>query len=152
MIDPQLAGFLEEGIGIHIGTRDERLQPNGARAAAVKVDDDGLHLVVYVAEAAAARLISNLESNGQAAVSFGRPIDDRACQVKGIFVGVRPASTAEQPLVQAQRNGFLEQLERIGIPRANAANWAIWPAVAIRLKATAIFEQTPGPQAGVPLR
>jgi hypothetical protein len=39
---------MEEGLGIHIGTRDERLQPAGARAAAVKVDGDGTHLVVYV--------------------------------------------------------------------------------------------------------
>ena len=152
MIDRQLADFLEEGIGIHIGTCDERLQPHGARAAAVKVDEDGQHLVVYVAEVAAPRLIPSLESNGRAAVSFGRPIDDRACQVKGVLVEVRPATEAERPFVQAQRAGFLEQLERIGIPRANAANWAIWPAVAIRLKATAVFEQTPGPHAGAPLR
>jgi hypothetical protein len=48
MIDRQLASFMEEGLGIHIGTRDERLQPAGARAAAVKVDGDGTHLVVYV--------------------------------------------------------------------------------------------------------
>jgi hypothetical protein len=152
MIERQLADFLEEGIGIHIGTRDQRLQPHGARALAVKVDEDGLHLVVYVAEIAAPRLIPNLETNGQVAVSFGRPVDDRACQVKGVFVGRRPATAAERPFVEAQRNSFLEQLERIGIPRASAANWATWPAMAIRLKATAIFQQTPGPQAGAPLQ
>jgi hypothetical protein len=151
MIDSQLAGFLEEGIGIHIGTRNERLEPSGARAVAAKVDEDGLHVVVYVAEIAARRLMGNLDSNGQAAVVFGRPTDDRACQVKGVFVDVRPASAEEQPFVRAQWNGFLENLERIGIPRASAANWVTWPAVAIRLKATALFEQTPGPHAGAPL-
>jgi hypothetical protein len=28
--------------------------------------------------------------------------------------------------------------------------WVTWPAVAIRLRATAVFNQTPGPDAGAP--
>lgn len=151
MIDRQLASFLEEGLGIHIGTRDKRLQPGGARAVAVKVDKDGMHLVVYVAKVAAKRILPDLESNGQAAVVFGRPTDDRSCQVKGVFAGARPARANERPFVLAQWGAFLASLERIGIPRQNAAAWITWPAVAIRLKATALFEQTPGPQAGAPL-
>ena len=148
MIAPQLAAFLEQGIGIHIGTRNEQLHPNGARAVAAKVDGGGTHLVVYVAEIAAARLRVDLESNGQAAVVFGRPEDERSCQVKGVFVDIRPATDSERPLMQKQWDGFLGQLEMIGIPRVSATNWITWPAVAIRLKVTTIFEQTPGPQAG----
>jgi hypothetical protein len=152
MIDRQLASFLQEGLGIHIGVRNERLEPNGARAAAVRVDDDGQHLVVYVAEVAARRVMPGLESNGQAAVLFGRPVDDRSCQVKGTFVSARPAKADERPFVEAQRDGFLDQLEHIGIPREAATSWITWPAVAIRLKVTALFEGTPGPQAGAALR
>ena len=51
MIDAQLAAFLQEGVGIHIGTRDEARRPNGARAIAVHVEPGGAHLVVYVAAA-----------------------------------------------------------------------------------------------------
>jgi len=148
MIDPQLAAFLEQGVGIHIGTRNDQLHPNGARAVAAKVDGGGTHLVVYVAEIAAARLRVDLESNGQAAIVFGRPEDERSCQVKGVFVDIRPAADSERPLMQKQWDGFLGQLEMIGIPRVSASNWITWPAVAIRLKVTTIFEQTPGPQAG----
>ena len=83
MIDKDLAAFLQEGVGIHIATRNAALRPNGTRALAVTVEADGLHVVVYVAEAAAARILPDLEANGQVAVGFGRPIDDRACQVKG---------------------------------------------------------------------
>jgi hypothetical protein len=151
MLEPQLAAFLQEGLGIHIGTRNERLEPDGARAIAVAVDDDGTHLVVYVPEVAAARILPDLEANGQAAVSFGRPVDDRACQVKGELVSVRRAEPEERELVQKQWDGFLTNLEFIGIPRIAATNWIAWPAVAIRLKATAVFEQTPGPAAGTPI-
>src|SRR5688572_6120893 len=151
MIDTELAAFLEEGVGIHIGTRNEALQPNGARAVAVRVEPGGEHLVVYVARVAAARILPDLESNGQAAVGFGRPIDDRACQVKGVVVSVRDATEAEKPAVLAQWDGFLASLEKIGVPRVATKTWVTWPAVAIRLRATALFDQTPGPQAGAPL-
>lgn len=151
MIEPQLASFLEEGLSLHIGTRDATLRPEGARAAAVKVDGDGTHLVVYVPQAAFARLRKDLESNGYAAISFGRPVDDRACQVKGSVVNIRPAAGAEKDLVAFQWEGFMRQLEMIGIPRSIAAGWSSWPAVAITLKVTAVFEQTPGPQAGTPI-
>jgi hypothetical protein len=151
MLDRTLAAFLEEGVGIHIGTCNERLEPSGARALAATVDADGTHLEVFLADVAAARLMPDLALNGQAAVSFGRPVDDRACQVKGVMVGVRPAEPHERERISAQFESFLANLERIGIPRAGATHWPRWPAVAIRLKATAVFEQTPGPAAGTPL-
>ena len=152
MIDAALAAFLQEGVGIHIGTRNGARQPNGARAIAVQVEPDGEHFVVYVARVAASRILPDLVSNGQAAVGFGRPIDDRACQVKGVFVSVRDADDDERPLVVAQWDGFLGSLEKIGIPRAATRTWVTWPAVAIRLRANALFNQTPGPDAGAPLK
>ena len=151
MIDKELAAFLQEGVGIHIGTRNAALQPNGTRALAVSVDHEGAHVVIYVAEAAAARILPDLEANGQIAVGFGRPIDDRACQVKGVFIGARAATEDERPAVTAQWNGFLGSLEQIGIPRAATKSWATWPAVAIRLRVNALFNQTPGPNAGAPI-
>jgi len=151
MIEGPLGRFLEEGLAIHIGARDERLSPVGARGVAVRVEPDGCHMVVYVAAIAASRLLPHLESNGQAAVSFARPVDHRACQVKGLFVASRQASGSERKGVLAQWQGFMRQLELVGIPPAGAAGWATWPAVAIRLKVTTIFEQTPGPGAGAPI-
>ena len=151
MIDDQLAGFLQEGLAIHLGTRSEGLQPNGGRAVAVKVEADGVHVVVYMAQAAAERVLGDLEENGQAAVVFCRPMDDRACQVKGVCVSVRPAMAEERAFVAAQWDRFLGQLEQIGIPRAVAAGWIMWPAVAVRLRTTALFNQTPGPDAGAAL-
>lgn len=151
MIDTELAAFLQEGVGIHVATRDSAMRPNGARAIAVRVEPDGEHLVVYVARIAAARILPDLEANGQAAVGFGRPVDDRACQVKGVFTGVREATEDERAAVLAQWDGFLGSLEKIGIPRIATKTWVTWPAVAIRLRANALFNQTPGPGAGAPI-
>lgn len=151
MIDPVLASFLEQGLSLHVGTRNARLEPDGARGAAVLVEPDGQHLLVFVAEIAASRLMENLRSNGQIAIGFGRPEDDRACQVKGVVVAIRPAERSERAAVERQWQGFMEQFQKIGIPPAVASGWAYWPAVAIRVKVTAVFEQTPGPQAGTPI-
>ena len=151
MIDTQLAGFLQEGLGIYLGTREHDLRPEGARALAAAVDADGVHVTVYAAEIADARLRAHLESNGQIAVSFARPIDDRACQVKGVCVGIRPASEEERPLVDGQWAAFMRSLDAIGIPWGLAAAWVTWPALAIRLRVTAVFDQTPGPHAGAAL-
>jgi hypothetical protein len=151
MIDDQLAGFLQEGLAIHLGTRTPSLQPNGGRAVAVKVEEDRVHLIVYIAQAAVERLLGDFEGEAQAAVVFCRPIDDRACQVKGVCVAVRPAAPDERAFVAAQWDRFLGQLEQIGIPRAVASGWITWPAMAVRLRTTAFFNQTPGPDAGAPL-
>jgi len=151
MIDGALASFLEEGLSIHIGARDSRLQPSGARAAAVMVASDGREMVVYVPDLAASRILPDLEANGQVAVSFGRPVDDRACQVKGVVTSIRKAEPAERAVITAQWQGFMRQLELIGIPSDLALGWANWPAVAVRIRVTAVFEQTPGPLAGTPI-
>ena len=151
MIEPQLARFLEEGLGLYIGTRDAGLAPEGARAAALKIEADGRRLVAYVAEAAFSRLRENIEANGLVAVSVARPVDDRACQIKGTVVSVRHADPAERELIAWQWDGFMRQLEMIGIPRGFSAGWSTWPAVAITVKVTAVFEQTPGAQAGIPI-
>jgi hypothetical protein len=152
MIHEELASFLQAGVSIHIGTRDDRLRPNGARAAAVKVGDEGRHFVVYLAKVAAERILPDLRSNGLAAVVFCRPTDDRSCQVKGVFVSARAARADERALVDRQWKEFLDELAQIGIPREATAAWITWPAVAIKLRATALFDQTPGPGAGAPIQ
>ncbi len=78
MIDPQFAAFLQEGLAVHIGTRNQHLEPSGARAIALTVEDDGIHVVVYVAKAAVKRLMADLESNGHAAVTV-RASAGRSC-------------------------------------------------------------------------
>jgi len=151
MIDRQLADFLEGAVGLHVGTRNDQLEPNGARGVAAAVDADGSHLTVYVARVAAERLLPDLESNGQVTVSFARPVDDRACQVKGAFVSAREATEDERPRVAAHWERFVANLEQIGIARASHAAWVTWPCLAIRVRPTALFEQTPRPGTGGPL-
>jgi hypothetical protein len=152
MIPQPLASFLEEGIGVHLGSRSAQLEPNGVRAVAVKVEERGRHLLVYVPRVFADLVMPDLQSNGQGTVLFGRPVDERSVQVKGRFVDARDGRDDERDLVLSQWEGYIANLGLIGIPRFVYDRCPTWPVVAIRLHVTAVFEQTPGPGAGEPIR
>ena len=151
MIDEQLASFVEEGIFIALATCNAALEPNGAHVVAARVEDGGTHLVLFLTPVAARGVLPDLESTGQAAVCFVRPPDERACQIKGEFAGTRDAIEGERAMVQGQWDRWLDRLTTIGFSRAMYAHWPSWPCVAMRVRVTAIFNQTPGPGAGGPL-
>jgi hypothetical protein len=142
MIDKELAAFLEEGIAIQIGTRNARLEPNGARVVAVRVVDAGTRIVAFMPERAAKVVTADLEDNGQATLVFARPPDERSCQVKGVFEGMAGAHRDDERFVRDQWQRWLERLTTIGLPL---------PTLQVRVRVTALFNQTPGPNAGVVL-
>ena len=150
MIDKELAAFLEEGIAIQIGTRNAALEPNGARVVAVRVEDS-THVVAFLPQRAFTIVAHDLQDNGQAALVFARPPDERSCQVKGVFEGMQPASGDDEQFVRGQWRRWLERLTTIGLPLATLDGWDVWPCVAVRLRVTALFNQTPGPNAGAVL-
>lgn len=152
MLDRSLTEFLELGLAIHMGTRNQRMEPNGCRVTALRVEDQGTHLIAYLPTAAPTEVLEDLQSNGQAAISVARPSDDRAVQVKGVFVSIRDADESEKAFVMAQWQGFVKQLDMIGFNAStNTLSWAVWPCVAVKIRVTNVFSQTPGPDAGAVL-
>jgi hypothetical protein len=152
VISDELAEFLESGLSINVGTRDGELRPDGAVAWAARIHDDRAHLTIYMHKEAAASMLRNLTVHPEIAVAFDRPTSHRACQVKGRFVSTRSGRPAERAEVERQVDRFFAELEGIGIPRAMLQGWKIWPSVAIKMRVSELFEQTPGPGAGEPLR
>jgi len=149
MLDKSLTEFLEQGLAIHIGTRDSALRPNGCRVTAVRVEDQGRNLVAFIPKAATPAVLEDLRSNGQAAVSFARPTDDRAVQVKGEFLDMREANASEEAFVLGQWQALLKELDMIGLAAlTSTSSWLMWPCVAVTLRVTNVFSQTPGPEAG----
>ena len=150
-ISRDLADFLESGLAIVVATRDGALQADGCVGWAVRVHDDGTHLTLFTHEQAAAEMLRNLEHHPEIAIDLDRPTSHKACQVKGRYLSHRPVTDAERPLVDRQVDGFARDLEQIGIPRAMSSAWNVWPATALELEVTQLFEQTPGPGTGEPI-
>jgi hypothetical protein len=149
MLDKSITEFLEQGLAIHLGTRNAALRPNGCRVTAVRVEDRGQNLVAYLPKAATGAVLDDLRDNGQAAVSFARPTDDRAVQVKGEFISEREASPDEEAFVLGQWQSLLKELDVIGLAElTSTSTWLMWPCVAVKIRVTAVYSQTPGPEAG----
>jgi hypothetical protein len=152
MLDKSLTEFLEQGLAIHIGTRDQALRPNGCRVTAVRVEDQGRNLIAFIPKAATSAVLDDLRSNGQAALSFARPTDDRAVQVKGELMDLRDATPSEEAFVLGQWQSLLQQLDMIGLAALEStSSWLMWPCVAVTIRVTNVFTQTPGPEAGAVL-
>lgn len=152
LISSDLAAFLESGLPITVATRDGELEPDGAWAWGARVHEDRRHLTVYLRSESAAPLLGDLESHPEIAMVFDRPADHRACQVKGRFLSSRKARTNERAALDEQVEGVRRQLVAIGIPQAMTEAWRWWPCLAFEIEVTHLFEQTPGPGAGEPLR
>lgn len=143
---------MESGLAIVIATRDGELQPDGATGWAVRIHDDRSRLTVFLYEDAATEMLRNLRSHPEIAIDLDLPTSHRACQVKGVFVASRPAEVSERAEIERQAGAFAKDLEAIGVPREATEGWKYWPATALEVRVTALFEQTPGPGAGDPLR
>lgn len=150
-ISDDLAEFLSSGLSIVVATRDADLNPDGVAACAARVHEGGERLTAWFYVDAAAEMLRNLREHPAIALDFDLPTSHRACQVKGICIGSRPAREDERAEVDRQLEAFGADLEKIGIPAAAFAGWKSWPCTAIEIQVTELFEQTPGPGAGEPL-
>lgn len=151
-VPDELAQFLASGLSIVIGTRDRDLEPAGAVAWAAVVGRDRSRLTVYLHPDAGRDLLRNLETCPEIALDLDLPTSHRACQVKGRYLSSRRARAAERPEVERQLEAFAADLERLGIPRAMSNGWQTWPCTAIEIAVTHLFEQTPGPGTGEPIK
>jgi hypothetical protein len=142
----------EGGISVILGTADAACVPACCRGIALKLAPDFSRLIAYVPVATSRDVISNAASTRRAAVVVTRPIEHSSVQMKGTVETVRLAGDEEAPFVRQRLDDFADVLHAIGIPRRLTRSSTHWPAFAIELKIDDVFDQTPGPRAGVPIR
>jgi len=152
VIPPDLVPFLESGVSILVGTRDEHLRPDGVRGVGVRVEADGREVTVFLAEPPAAGCLGNLAANGRVAVAFSRPVDHRSVQLKGQVVGMRAAGKADREAIDRYRGLLIAALGEVGLSPRLVGRIRMAPCRAVRFRVEAVYEQTPGPGAGEPLR
>jgi hypothetical protein len=132
---------------MHLATRDAELQPASTFAFGLAVSDDR-EVTVFLPVALASFTLANLRDNGQMALTIVRPTDNRAVQLKGIWLGERRADDADRALVERQRDALTQELGLVGVPRSLWRRIVWWPSLALRMEVREVFVQTPGPKAG----
>ncbi|HEX4334891.1 MAG TPA: hypothetical protein VH062_03195 [Polyangiaceae bacterium] len=127
-----LAGFLESGISILVGTRDARLRPSTLRAMGASVERDARVITLYMPEATSARTLANLRDNGQIAATFSLALDHRTIQIKGTCFEIRRSGAREREAQERYRERFIEALQMIGMPRFVTERATYWPSLAVQ--------------------
>ena len=146
-ISPELAEFLQSGIGVLVGSRDARMLPEVARAFGARVETGGRELTLFLPVATAERTLANARENGRLAVCFSA-IDHRSYQVKGRMKGVREADENDRRSIERYRAALAQMYGTVGMPPRLTYRISHWPAHAVRMEVESIFIQTPGPGAG----
>jgi hypothetical protein len=152
VLTDELIAFLESGVSVLTGTRDPDLRPRATRGVGFRVWPDRRGLRVYLPVATGADAAANLRACPRIAVTFNRPIDHRTVQVKGDVVALAEAAPEERAVTEAYVAAFVAALEPVGMAPSVVRRLASWPAWAIDVAITHVFKQTPGPDAGEPLR
>ena len=147
-IDATLATFLQSPVMIIVGSCDDGLLPQIARAAGAIVDRAKGRIDLIVSSWQWPQTMANVRRNGRLAVTFARPADYVSYQLKG-RAAIIPASAAHRQRAQHYIEAMTETFAGLGLDRAVAAPWLIdlEPQV-LRLAVEAIFVQTPGEKAG----
>ena len=146
-----LRQLLCQGVSLMLATRDERLTSELTRAAGARLGEDGvLRMALPLPEAR--RALWNLETTSVAALLLTLPTTYRSLQVKGD--DVRPIEWPEHPqIVRAHAAAFGEQVFQVGIAREiSAAFFSQSRYATFGFTPHAIFEQTPGPGSGLPVK
>ena len=147
-IDATLATFLQSPVMIIVGSCDDGLLPQIARAAGAIVDRTKGRIDLIVSSWQWPQTIANVRRNGRLAVTFARPVDYVSYQLKG-RAAIIPASAAHRQRAQRYIEAMTETFAGLGLDRAVAAPWLVdlEPQV-LRLAVETIFVQTPGEKAG----
>ncbi|MCC7537208.1 MAG: hypothetical protein IT379_13380 [Deltaproteobacteria bacterium] len=131
-----------------LATRSASLEPAIVRAVGLEVAEDLEQVVVLVPEQLAGETIENLRASSRVAITMARTYDHRTFQLKADCLDVSLAGEAHRALAEGYRSAFAGQLEMVGIPRRITTRVRVWPCLALRLRVTDVFAQTPGPGAG----
>jgi hypothetical protein len=152
LITPELREFLDGPNSMVAATRDGQKMPECARVLVLRCGDDGESVTLWLPAAVSARTVANLAVDRRIAVAVELPALHKTRQLKGTAIKVGNAPARRRPMLDEAFERFIQQCTTVGMPRRLLERVVRWPATEIAMKVEAVFEQTPGPGAGEPLR
>jgi hypothetical protein len=152
MSQETLRRFLDGGISVFVATVDAEGVPTCCRGIAFDTKDDFDTITVYLPAATAGETVANLATTRRIAVGLTEPLSHDSVQIKGVTRGVKLAPAQDREFVVSRLEAFANTLDNFGLPRNVTRTLNHWPAFAIEVSVEQVFDQTPGPRAGVELR
>lgn len=140
--------LLDAGVIMYVGTRSADLEPESVIGFGLRAERGASEVTVFIAAPLSGAALAHLRDNGQIAISLTDPTTNRAMQLKGGWIGERRTTDDDRAFLERYREQLTRQLAIVGVPRSVTRRFTWWPAVALRVQVTQVFDQTPGPAAG----
>lgn len=150
-LDAPNADFIQSGLAIDAASFEAGHVPVLARAVACRVAPDRQRVTVFLGATANRRFLDAVASNRAIAVVFCHPATLRTLQLKGGDAVVAPGTAADEALVAAAVDAFVDKVVPLGFAASLARRELhVAPGAlrAITFTIAAAFVQTPGPAAG----
>jgi pyridoxamine 5'-phosphate oxidase-like protein len=148
LLDPALAAFLEGDSSQYLGTVGAGCVPGVGRVWGITVDGRAGRIRALVG--ADRESVANLTNGARVALCVSDVATLQSVQLKGSVVTAEPPGRDDLTVHDSYRIRFTAAVRRVG---AVTPMDAVWPAevVAVTIAVDSVFDQTPGPHAGVQL-
>ena len=151
VLDPDVVALLESGCSTFLGTVDADGNPVATQCMGVQVMDDGASVRVMV-NAEEQEVLDDLAAPGSVALGATDVHTLRSVQVKGRALGVEPVTAEDRIRADRYVAGFFQAVhETDGTDVDLLSRLVPRELVALAMTVDAVFDQTPGPQAGTRL-
>jgi hypothetical protein len=154
VLTADIADFCQSGISVILGTSDAAGRPLAGRALACRIDETG-RVRILLRRAAQQPLLDAVGGGAALAVTFSRPVNHRAIQLKAASATVIAPAASDAALAEAQTAAFRAELVEVGYTAAFATIYTAFDRhdlAAIEFVPEQAFVQTPGPAAGSQLQ
>lgn len=151
-LGPQELAFLKnQPLSIVAASRGPDNIPALSRSLGCRLSDDLRQITLFFPEADAHELLACIGQSGNLAVVFTLPRTHEAFQLKGPAVVAGKAPETDFDLVDSYRRAFVAHLDEMGYSRTGIETMLACDPhdlVAVTFTPSAVFSQTPGPNAG----
>ncbi|WP_151634720.1 hypothetical protein [Noviherbaspirillum aerium] len=155
LIDPQHADFLQSGVSLSVGACDNQRMPTLARATGCRLSPDRRQVTIFISATQGAPVLRCVRENGAITVVFSRPSTHRTVQIKGKDAVVGGLLAGDLDIVERYRSSFARELDPLGFDEILIRTLLAAPPadlVAVTFTPLEAYSQTPGPNAGEPLK
>jgi hypothetical protein len=154
IVNASWAKFIQGGVSIVLGSRDEQNIPSVVRGIGCRISRDRCQVTILVSKSQADVVLNAIRATGAVTTVFTQPSTHTTIQLKGNDGTCAPPQRTDKSLAVAYVDAFVADVCSIGYPEP-AIRTILWsdPAdvVAVNFTPEAAFLQTPGPRAGEPL-
>lgn len=144
----ELKDLTEQGVGLAVASRDEKLRPYLDELVGIKLENKGQKLLAFMDSQESYTALKNFGKFPEIAISISRPCNYYAAQIKGLVKNIRPMTSEENLLSEQWADRYRQELVLINVSPQTVQCLSFKGDTTLEVEVTDFYIQTPGAQAG----